>query len=51
MLTEATKQIRHIYDLYEMTLQVEEFQNDMVACDQCHDPVVWASKANYCDMI
>eukprot|EP00092_Neocalanus_flemingeri_P020452 GFUD01022156.1.p1 GENE.GFUD01022156.1~~GFUD01022156.1.p1 ORF type:complete len:349 (-),score=77.96 GFUD01022156.1:133-1179(-) len=38
VLKEATKKIRAKYDLYEMTLQVEEFQNDMMACDQCKDP-------------
>jgi len=39
VLTEATQQIRAKYDLYEMTLQVEEFQPDMVGCGQCQDPV------------
>jgi hypothetical protein len=27
------------YELYEMTLQVEEFQAEMVACGQCRDPI------------
>ena len=26
------------YELYEMTLQVEEFQNEMEACNQCQNP-------------
>merc|ERR1719422_1089716 len=39
VLTEATQRIRAKYDLYEMTLQVEEFQPDMVDCGQCQDPV------------
>merc|ERR1740137_243218 len=38
VLQDATKKIRSKYELYEMTLQVEEFQNDMMACDQCKDP-------------
>ena len=38
MLTAATQKIREKYDLYEMTLQVEEFQTDMTACDQCTTP-------------
>jgi len=38
ILRDATQKIREKYDLYEMTLQVEEFENDMMACDQCKDP-------------
>jgi len=38
ILKEATQKIREKYDLYEMTLQVEEFQNDMKGCDQCKNP-------------
>ena len=38
VLTAATQKIREQYDLYEMTLQVEEFQPDMTACDQCSSP-------------
>jgi len=38
VLQDATKKIRSMYELYEMTLQVEEFQNDMMACDQCKEP-------------
>ena len=40
VLTAATKEIREKYDLYEMTLQVEQFQSDMNGCDQCKDPQV-----------
>ena len=39
VLAEATKKIRGVYDIYYMTLQVEEFQTDMEECDQCQDPV------------
>jgi hypothetical protein len=39
VLQEATKKIRGKYELYEMTLQIEEFEEDMEACDQCKDPV------------
>jgi len=39
VLKEATQKIRAKYDLYEMTLQVEEFQSDMMGCDQCKDPI------------
>ena len=38
VLTEATRQIRAQYSLYEMTLQVEEFQPDMEDCHQCQEP-------------
>ena len=38
VLQEATQRIRSMYEFYEMTLQVEEFQNDMMACDQCKTP-------------
>jgi len=38
ILRDATQKIREKYDLYEMTLQVEEFQNDMKGCDQCKNP-------------
>ena len=38
VLQEATIKIRAKYDLYEMTLQVEEFQQDMDGCGQCQDP-------------
>ena len=40
VLTAATQKIREKYDLYEMTLQVEQFQSDMNGCDQCKDPQV-----------
>jgi len=38
ILKEATEKIRQKYELYEMTLQVEEFQSDMMGCDQCKEP-------------
>jgi len=38
VLKEATVKIRSVYNFYELTLQVEEFQNDMNGCDQCKDP-------------
>lgn len=37
VLQAATTKIRSKYNFYEMTLQVEEFQSDMSACDQCKD--------------
>jgi len=39
VLQEATVKIREIYDLYEMTLQVEVFQSNMNECGQCKDPI------------
>jgi len=30
--------IRAKYDFYEMTLQVEEFHEDMEDCTQCQEP-------------
>jgi len=38
VLKEATSKIRSMYDFYEMTLQVEDFHEEMSACDQCKDP-------------
>jgi len=40
VLAQATAKIRNKYNLYEMTLQVEEFQSEMNGCDQCKDPTV-----------
>ena len=37
VLQEATVKIREHYDLYEMTLQVETFMEDMKSCGQCKD--------------
>lgn len=37
VLQAATVKIRAKYNFYEMTLQVEEFQDDMTACDQCKE--------------
>jgi zinc transporter 2 len=39
VLQEASKKIRSQYDFYEMTLQIEEFHEEMTSCDQCKDPV------------
>ncbi|XP_023343791.1 zinc transporter 2 isoform X3 [Eurytemora carolleeae] len=38
VLSDATRKIRDRYDLYEMTLQIEEFQPEMISCGQCKDP-------------
>ena len=37
ILKEASTKIREKYNIYEMTLQVEEFQEDMDECTQCQD--------------
>ena len=37
VLQQATTAIRREYGLYEMTLQVEQFQPDMESCGQCRD--------------
>lgn len=37
ILKEASTKIREKYNIYEMTLQVEEFQDDMDECTQCQD--------------
>ena len=37
VLQQATTAIRREYSLYEMTLQVEQFQSDMESCGQCRD--------------
>jgi len=39
VLQEASRKIRSQYDFFEMTLQVEEFHEEMSACDQCKDPI------------
>jgi len=38
VLADATMKIRDRYNLYELTLQVEQFQPEMNGCDQCKDP-------------
>ena len=38
VLQEASMRIRAKYDFYEMTLQVEEFHEDMEDCTQCQEP-------------
>ena len=37
ILKEASTKIRGKYNIYEMTLQVEEFQDEMDDCTQCQD--------------
>ena len=37
ILKEASSMIRTKYDVYEMTLQVENYQQDMNTCTQCQD--------------
>ena len=37
ILREASTKIREKYNIFEMTLQVEEFQDDMDDCTQCQD--------------
>ena len=37
VLQQATTAIRREYSLYEMTLQVEQFQSNMESCGQCRD--------------
>ena len=38
ILREASTRIRAKYNFYEMTLQVEEFEEDMDDCHQCKGP-------------
>ena len=37
ILKETSTMIRRKYDIYEMTLQVENYQHDMKECTQCQD--------------
>ena len=37
ILKETSTMIRRKYDVYEMTLQVENYQQDMNECTQCQD--------------
>ena len=39
ILKEASTMIRRKYDIFEMTLQVENFQKAMNECAQCQDSV------------
>ncbi|XP_040568138.1 proton-coupled zinc antiporter SLC30A2 [Lepeophtheirus salmonis] len=39
VLIEATNKIRKRYDFYEMTLQIEEFHQNMEDCSQCQNPL------------
>merc|ERR1712238_49851 len=39
ILREASTRIRSKYNFYEMTLQVEEFEEDMDDCNQCKPPL------------
>jgi len=38
VLQEATRQVRSLYDFYEMTLQVETFVDEMQSCEGCKTP-------------
>ena len=38
ILKEASVCIRQKYDIYEMTLQVEDYEEDMSDCNQCQNP-------------
>jgi len=38
VLAAAIAKIRDRYNLYELTLQVEEFRSEMDGCEQCKDP-------------
>jgi len=38
VLKEASTRIRAKYDFYEMTLQIEEFHEDMDDCSHCQSP-------------
>lgn len=38
ILRQASKEIRSKFDIFELTLQVEEYKEDMQACSQCQDP-------------
>jgi hypothetical protein len=40
VLREASTRIRAKYNFYEMTLQVEEFEEDMDDCNQCKPPTL-----------
>jgi Co/Zn/Cd efflux system component len=39
VLQEATRLIHSKYNLFETTLQIEEFHDDMKDCTQCSNPV------------
>lgn len=38
ILQKVSREIRERYDIYELTLQVEEYKEDMQNCNQCQDP-------------
>ena len=38
ILREASEAIRRKYNIYEMTLQVEDYEQDMSDCNQCQNP-------------
>ena len=38
VLLEASRLIRSRFNIFEMTLQIEEFQAGMEYCTQCQDP-------------
>lgn len=38
ILRRASHLVHDRFDFFEMTLQIEEFNETMVACDQCQSP-------------
>ena len=38
VLGQATLLVRQKHDFYEMTLQIEEYHDQMQDCDQCQGP-------------
>ena len=39
VLKRASRLIRTRYNIYEMTIQVEEYNDDMIDCNKCQDPL------------
>lgn len=39
ILKVASKKIHQKFNFFEMTLQIEEFQEQMANCKQCQDPL------------
>ncbi|XKL68844.1 hypothetical protein PGB90_006613 [Kerria lacca] len=40
VLKEASQKIHNKFNFFEMTLQIEEFQEQMDCCEQCQDPLM-----------
>ena len=38
MLKEASMKIRQKYDIFEMTLQIEDYHAEMADCQNCKNP-------------